>query len=60
MIAKTKERIAISLDKEILKKIDEKCELYKINRSDYISIVCSSADIQVNFGSNLPNQEENN
>lgn len=47
MISSNKSRITITLNDELLSQIDSQCEKLHINRSEYISIVCSSTKIKV-------------
>lgn len=47
MIASNKSRITITLNDDLLDLIDSQCEKLHINRSEYISIVCSSTTIEV-------------
>lgn len=47
MISSNKSRITITLNDELLSQIDSQCEKLHINRSEYISIVCSSTKIEV-------------
>lgn len=58
MIASNKSRITITLNDDLLEIIDSQCEKLHINRSEYISIICSSTTIEVVH--NHPVLEDNN